>query len=135
MARARLPQKMVQELIDEGFIGKLHSVSVTVYRSALSDPSRKTPEWLTDASRAMTAALENDDLDAWARADESFHRQLLQLAGNTVVGVNFVRTNLLRTIEDIGTLVNGRVIDRQTLRDNDVIVVGITELVYHEPRG
>ena len=30
-----------------------------------------------------------------------------QLANNTVVGVNFVRTNLLRTIEDIGTLVNG----------------------------
>ena len=30
-----------------------------------------------------------------------------QLRTNTVVGVNFVRTNLLRTIEDIGTLVNG----------------------------
>ena len=30
-----------------------------------------------------------------------------QLSTNTVVGVNFVRTNLLRTIEDIGTLVNG----------------------------
>ncbi|HZL95327.1 MAG TPA: hypothetical protein VFB99_16855, partial [Vicinamibacterales bacterium] len=30
-----------------------------------------------------------------------------QLRTNTVVGVNFVRTNLLRTIEDIGTLING----------------------------
>ena len=30
-----------------------------------------------------------------------------QVRTNTVVGVNFVRTNLLRTIEDIGTLVNG----------------------------
>ena len=30
-----------------------------------------------------------------------------QAAANTVFGVNFVRTNLLRTIEDIGTLVNG----------------------------
>ena len=30
-----------------------------------------------------------------------------QARSNTVVGVNFVRTNLLRTIEDIGTLVNG----------------------------
>jgi hypothetical protein len=30
-----------------------------------------------------------------------------QLRQNTVVGVNFVRTNLLRTIEDIGTIVNG----------------------------
>ena len=31
----------------------------------------------------------------------------LQLSANTVLGVNVVRTNLLRTIEDIGTLVNG----------------------------
>jgi len=30
-----------------------------------------------------------------------------QVRPNTVVGVNFVRNNLLRTIEDIGTLVNG----------------------------
>jgi hypothetical protein len=30
-----------------------------------------------------------------------------QVRTNTVVGVNFVYTNLLRTIEDIGTLVNG----------------------------
>ena len=30
-----------------------------------------------------------------------------QVGANTVFGVNFVRTNLLRTIEDIGTLVNG----------------------------
>jgi hypothetical protein len=30
-----------------------------------------------------------------------------QAASNTVLGVNFVRTNLLRTIEDIGTLING----------------------------
>ena len=30
-----------------------------------------------------------------------------QARANTVVGVNFVRTNLLRTIEDIGTLING----------------------------
>ena len=30
-----------------------------------------------------------------------------QFENQTVVGVNFVRTNLLRTIEDIGTLVNG----------------------------
>jgi hypothetical protein len=30
-----------------------------------------------------------------------------QARSNTVLGVNFVRTNLLRTIEDIGTLING----------------------------
>lgn len=40
---------------------------------------------LSEASRDMSAALKNDDLDAWARADEHFHRQLLELAGNTVL--------------------------------------------------
>lgn len=51
----------------------------------------------------------------------------------------FVREGAGWAVEDLGstngTLVNNKVIDRQTLRDNDVIVVGITELVYHEPRG
>jgi DNA-binding GntR family transcriptional regulator len=40
---------------------------------------------LSDASRQMTAALEADDLDAWARADEQFHLHLLELAGNAVL--------------------------------------------------
>ncbi len=40
---------------------------------------------LSEASRDMSAALKNDDLDAWARADEHFHRQLLELAGNAVL--------------------------------------------------
>jgi hypothetical protein len=42
-------------------------------------------------------------------------------------------------VEDLGstngTLVNGRKVERLQLRDDDVIVVGITELIYHEPRG
>lgn len=37
---------------------------------------------LVDATDAMDAALKADDLDAWARADERFHAQLLELAGN-----------------------------------------------------
>ena len=46
-ARARM-----KELLDEGFIGRLHSVSAMVYRSSLADPERKTQEWLTDAAKA-----------------------------------------------------------------------------------
>lgn len=46
-ARARM-----KALIDEGFLGQLHSVTVLVYRSALADPARKTQEWLGDASRS-----------------------------------------------------------------------------------
>jgi predicted component of type VI protein secretion system len=34
-----------------------------------------------------------------------------------------------------GTLVNGAKVDRVRLRDGDVITVGISELMYHEPRG
>jgi len=51
----------------------------------------------------------------------------------------FVREGGAWAIEDLGstngTLVNGRAVDRISLRDGDVIVVGITELVYHEPRS
>ena len=37
---------------------------------------------LIDATNAMDAALKAKDLDAWAEADERFHAQLLELAGN-----------------------------------------------------
>jgi DNA-binding GntR family transcriptional regulator len=40
---------------------------------------------LSGASRDMANALKADDLDAWARADEHFHRQLLEMAGNTIL--------------------------------------------------
>ena len=51
----------------------------------------------------------------------------------------FIREGLGWSVEDLGstngTLVNGKAIDHLRLRDEDVIIVGITELVYHEPRG
>lgn len=37
---------------------------------------------LIAATDAMDAALKADDLDGWAQADERFHAQLLELAGN-----------------------------------------------------
>lgn len=37
---------------------------------------------LVSATEAMDAALQLDDLDAWARADERFHAGLIELAGN-----------------------------------------------------
>lgn len=37
---------------------------------------------LLQATQAMDDALAADDLEAWARADEQFHRQLVALAGN-----------------------------------------------------
>jgi len=40
---------------------------------------------LLDASRDMARALKADDLDAWAAADESFHRHLVALSGNRLL--------------------------------------------------
>jgi len=40
---------------------------------------------LLDASRDMGRALKEDDLDAWAAADESFHRHLVALSGNRLL--------------------------------------------------
>ena len=37
---------------------------------------------LVDATTAMAQALEADDLDRWAAADERFHRSLIDAAGN-----------------------------------------------------
>jgi hypothetical protein len=43
------------------------------------------------------------------------------------------------SIRDLGstnsTIVNGQKVTRERLRDGDMIVIGVTELVYHEPRG
>ena len=45
-------------------------------------PSAAELKPLIDATKAMDKALKLEDLDAWAVADERFHAQLLELAGN-----------------------------------------------------
>jgi DNA-binding GntR family transcriptional regulator len=45
-------------------------------------PSAAELKPLVEATRLMDRALKADDLDAWAAADEHFHRQLIELAGN-----------------------------------------------------
>ncbi len=45
-------------------------------------PTALELEPLVAATRAMDKALQADNLDAWAAADERFHAQLLELAGN-----------------------------------------------------
>ncbi len=40
---------------------------------------------LEAASRAMDVALKADDLNAWAQADERFHRHLVELCGNRLL--------------------------------------------------
>jgi DNA-binding GntR family transcriptional regulator len=45
-------------------------------------PSDKDLKPLVDATKAMDKAIQADDLDAWAAADERFHAHLVDLAGN-----------------------------------------------------
>ena len=49
---------------------------------ARSRPSAGALAPLERASRDMEMALKREDLDAWAEADERFHRQLVQMCGN-----------------------------------------------------
>jgi len=49
---------------------------------AARKPSAKELAALVDATNAMDKALKARDLDAWAAADERFHQQLVELAGN-----------------------------------------------------
>jgi DNA-binding GntR family transcriptional regulator len=48
-------------------------------------PSAAELEPMVQATQAMEAALLRDDLDAWARADETFHMALVKLAGNRML--------------------------------------------------
>lgn len=49
---------------------------------ARRDPDEYELAPMEDAVNQLNEALENDDLDAWAVADEKFHRSLLELCGN-----------------------------------------------------
>ena len=51
-------------------------------RLAVRKPSRRDIQVMVDDVEAMERALEDDDLEAWAAADQSFHRHLLELCGN-----------------------------------------------------
>ncbi len=52
---------------------------------AARKPSRAELQPLVAATDAMEVALHHDDLDAWARADESFHERLVVMAGNKLL--------------------------------------------------
>lgn len=52
---------------------------------AARKPAAKEIAPLQEASRAMDEALKRDDLDAWAQADERFHRFLVELCGNRLL--------------------------------------------------
>ena len=69
---------------------EIYEVLTALESTAAEIVTRKKPTAaqlrpLSEASRGMSAALKRGDLEGWARADEHFHRQLLELAGNSVL--------------------------------------------------
>ena len=53
-----------------------------IERLVRARPDSRTLEPLRDALDEMDRALKHGDVDAWARADEQFHRTLIDLSGN-----------------------------------------------------
>lgn len=49
---------------------------------AESKPQRETLKPLLEATEQMETAIANNDLEAWAAADDRFHRGLMKLCGN-----------------------------------------------------
>jgi DNA-binding GntR family transcriptional regulator len=52
---------------------------------AMRKPTQAELEPLVEATKNMEKALESDNLEAWARADESFHEKLVLMAGNRML--------------------------------------------------
>ena len=59
--------------------------SMAAELAARRKPSAAELAPLEQASRDMARALKGDDLEAWAEADERFHRHLLALSGNRLL--------------------------------------------------
>jgi DNA-binding GntR family transcriptional regulator len=59
--------------------------SMAAELAARRRPSEAELEPLERASRDMARALKANDLDAWAEADERFHRTLIELSGNRLL--------------------------------------------------
>lgn len=59
--------------------------SMAAELAARRKPSAAELAPLEQASRDMARALKADDLEAWAEADERFHRHLLALSGNRLL--------------------------------------------------
>lgn len=55
---------------------------VAVSLLARKRPSSEEVQTLFQATREMEDALANHDVNAWGKADETFHRELLRLSGN-----------------------------------------------------
>jgi DNA-binding GntR family transcriptional regulator len=58
---------------------------LAVERLAIRRPGQEELQPLIDATQRMADALDREDLDAWAKADETFHWALVSMAGNKLL--------------------------------------------------
>ena len=109
-------------------------------------PAEASPtEFMTPAPPLATVTVKGVDHDVVLRGDRAVVGRLstcdicLADVNSSREHAAFERETGGWAIRDLGstngTIVNGQRIARQRLRDGDQIVIGITELVYHEPRG
>ncbi|MDR3686744.1 MAG: DUF3662 domain-containing protein [Coriobacteriia bacterium] len=114
--------------------------------AAPSTPAEANPtELLTPTPPLATVTVKGVDHDVVLTGDRAVVGRLATCEISlTDVNVSrehaaFEREGMGWAIRDLGstngTMVNGTKITRQRLRDGDMIVIGITELIYHEPRG
>ena len=68
----------MQEIYD--ILTALEAMAAELVARKKPAPAEIAP--LEKASRDMERALKKDDLDAWAEADERYHRMLIELCGN-----------------------------------------------------
>jgi len=87
-------------------------------------PPRAELAPLERASRDMAAALRDDDLGAWAAADERFHRSLLELSGNRLL-VSLVENVWDRAHRARMFTLQLRPRPVQSTRDHDAVVQAI----------
>lgn len=59
--------------------------SIAAELVVMRKPGERELASLEAATRDMAKALRTDDLDAWAGADERFHRELIELSGNRML--------------------------------------------------
>ena len=69
---------------------EIYDVMIAVEAVAAELLAAKSAEWraqfaaeMTELNKAMKAALRRDDLEAWADADEKFHRAMVERCDNT----------------------------------------------------
>lgn len=110
----------------------------------VGDAARPVPTGEPESESPATITIRGLDQDVVLRGDRMVIGRLascdvcLADANTSRQHAAFVREGRGWAIEDLGstngTLVNGAAVDRMRLRDGDVIVVGVTELIFHEPR-